>query len=102
MAGRHSRGVGQSIGRLHPLAGRRLRRHAHWIDGDHRDGFVKLVSDLVEIEAQEENWLRYFTPDPHETNPLLLRTLASHEVGVVTLSVVPRSLEDVYLRVVEE
>ena len=71
-------------------------------DGPHRDGFVKLVSDLVKIEAQGENWLRYFTPAPHEINPLLLRTLASHEVGVLTLSVVPRSLEDVYLRVVEE
>ncbi|MEE8391946.1 MAG: ABC transporter ATP-binding protein [Anaerolineae bacterium] len=82
-------------------------RLAHPIDGPHRDGLhqdgvVKLVSDLVEIKAQGENWLRYSTPNPQETNPLLLQTLASHEVGVVTLSLVPRSLEDVYLRVVEE
>jgi ABC-2 type transport system ATP-binding protein len=66
------------------------------------DGIVKLVADLVQVEAQGENWIRYFTPSPEETNPLLLRTLTSHEVGVVTLSPVSRSLEDVYLRVVEE
>jgi ABC-2 type transport system ATP-binding protein len=77
-------------------------RLAHPSDGAHRDGAVKLVSGLVRVEARGENWLRYFTSNPQETNPLVLQTLASHEVGVVTLSVVPRSLEDVYLRVVEE
>jgi ABC-2 type transport system ATP-binding protein len=65
------------------------------------DGVVNLVSDLVKIEAQGENWLRYSTPDTYETNPLLLQKLASRGVGVLTLSEVPRSLEDVYLRVVE-
>ena len=66
------------------------------------DGVVKLVSGLVDIETQGEDWLCYSASDPHETNPVLLRTLASHGFGVVTLSEVPRSLEDVYLRVVEE
>ncbi|MCP4544500.1 MAG: ABC transporter ATP-binding protein [Chloroflexi bacterium] len=75
---------------------------SHSIGDPHSNGAVKIVSDLVDIETQGENWLRYFTPNPHEINPLLLQTLASHQVGVVTLSAVPRSLEDVYLRVVEE
>jgi ABC-2 type transport system ATP-binding protein len=66
------------------------------------NGIVKLVSDLVELEAQGEDWLRYSTSSPQEVNPLLLQALASHGVEVVTLSEVPRSLEDVYLRVVEE
>jgi ABC-2 type transport system ATP-binding protein len=66
------------------------------------DGVVKLVSGLVDIEAQGENWMRYSASNPQETNPVLLRALASHGFGVVTLSQVPRSLEDVYLRVVEE
>lgn len=66
------------------------------------DGVVKLVSDLVQIEGQGKTWLRYHTSNPQETNPLLLQTLAAHRVEVVTLSEVPRSLEDVYLRVVEE
>jgi ABC-2 type transport system ATP-binding protein len=65
------------------------------------DGIVKLVSDLVSVESQGEDWLRYHTSTPRKTNPLLLQRLATHGVGVVTLSEVPRSLEDVYLRVVE-
>ena len=65
------------------------------------DGVVKLIADLVQVQVQQEDRLRFSTPNPQETNPLLLRTLASHGVGVVTLSEVPRSLEDVYLRVVE-
>lgn len=66
------------------------------------DGVVKLISGLVQVETQAENWLRYSTPSPQETNPLLLQTLAAHHVGVVTLSQVRHSLEDVYLQVVEE
>jgi ABC-2 type transport system ATP-binding protein len=81
-----------------PLMELRLARPIH----SPQDGVVRLVSDLVRVEAQGENWLRYFTPDPQATNPLLLQKLASHEIPVVTLSAVPRSLEDVYLRVVEE
>ena len=64
------------------------------------DGVVKLASDLVKVEVQGEDWLRYSTADHQETNPLLLQMLAAHGVGVVTLSEVPRSLEDVYLQVV--
>ncbi len=66
------------------------------------DGVVKFVSGLVGVEAQGEDWLRYSTSNPQETNPILLQALASHGVEVVTLSEVPRGLEDVYLRVVEE
>jgi ABC-2 type transport system ATP-binding protein len=66
------------------------------------DGVVKLVADLVNVETRGEDWLRYSTSDPREINPVLLQTLAAHGYGVVTLSEVVRSLEDVYLRVVEE
>jgi ABC-2 type transport system ATP-binding protein len=77
-----------------PLMELRLARPAN--------GVMKLVSDLVGLEAQGEDWLRYSTPNPQEINPLLLKTLASRGVGIVTLSEVPRSLEDVYLKAVEE
>jgi ABC-2 type transport system ATP-binding protein len=75
-------------------------RLAHALDGAH-DGVVKLLSGLVKIEDQGQDWLRYFTPSPQEVNPRVLQALASQQVDVVTLSPVPRSLEDVYLRVVE-
>ena len=70
-------------------------------DGAHQNGVVKLVSDLATVEAQGEDWLHYSTPRPQEINPRLLRALAAQGVGVVTLSEVARSLEDVYLQVVE-
>jgi ABC-2 type transport system ATP-binding protein len=69
---------------------------------DSVDGVAELVSGLVQVEAQGDGWLRYSTPKPQETNSLLLEVLARHGVGVVTLSEVRRSLEDVYLWAVEE
>jgi ABC-2 type transport system ATP-binding protein len=66
------------------------------------DGVVKLISDLVDVGTHGDDWVRYFTPDPLCMNPRLLHVLDAHGVGVVTLGEVPRSLEDVYLRVVEE
>jgi ABC-2 type transport system ATP-binding protein len=66
------------------------------------NGIVKLVSDLVEVVSHGDDWVRYHTTNPRETNPRLLRALAAQGVEIVTLSEVPRSLEDVYLRVVEE
>jgi ABC-2 type transport system ATP-binding protein len=65
------------------------------------DGVAKLLSTLVEIEERGEDWVRYSAADFQETNPRLLRALAMHGVGVVTLGEMPRSLEDVYLQVVE-
>jgi hypothetical protein len=35
-------------------------------------------------------------------NPLLIQRLAQEGTEVITLSEVPRSLEDVYLKIVEE
>jgi len=64
------------------------------------DGAGGLISDLVHVEEQGGDWLRYATPDPDRTNPLVLRALAGANVSVVTLSRVPRSLEDVYLQAV--
>ena len=66
------------------------------------DGIGRLISALVNVEAHGQDWFHYSTPNPQETNPLLLQQLAMHGVKVITLSKVARSLEEVYLRVVEE
>jgi len=81
-----------------PLMELRLARPDN---GASRDGAVRFVADLVDVEAHGDGWLRYYTSNPEDTNPVVLQTLASQGIGVVTLSRVPRSLEDVYLRVVE-
>lgn len=65
------------------------------------DGTVELVSDLVSVEAHGNGWLRYSTTDPQTVNPRVLRALSERDVGVVTLSHVPRSLEEVYLSAVQ-
>jgi len=66
------------------------------------DGLSSRLADIVDIEAQGKDWLRYRTKEPEEVNPRLLRRLAALGRQVVTLSKVPRTLEDVYLRAMEE
>ena len=65
------------------------------------NGAAKFVSLMADVESQGEDWLRYTTPTPRTTNPLLLETLTLQGIGVVTMSQVPRSLEDVYLHLVQ-
>ncbi|MCZ7546528.1 MAG: ABC transporter ATP-binding protein [Anaerolineae bacterium] len=66
------------------------------------NGHAQLIADLVEVESVGEDWLRYRAPAPVEVNPQVLRRLTEAGVGVVTLSEVRQSLEDVYLRVVAD
>jgi ABC-2 type transport system ATP-binding protein len=65
------------------------------------DGLTDDLGDLVEIVAVGPDWLRYRASEPERVNPLILQRLAEQRVPVVTLAEVPRSLEDVYLQVVE-
>jgi ABC-2 type transport system ATP-binding protein len=66
------------------------------------DGLLSDLEDLLAIEGYGDTWLRYRTPDPERVNPRLLQRLAERGTPVVTLSEVPRSLEEVYLRIVNE
>ena len=65
------------------------------------DGLVDDIADLVQVESHGYDWVRFRVENPGKTNPLLLQQLSAQGVGVVTLSEVPQSLEQVYLRVVE-
>jgi ABC-2 type transport system ATP-binding protein len=65
------------------------------------DGLSPLITDLIDVEEQGETWLRYRTARPEVINPLLIQRLAQEGTEVITLSEVPRSLEDVYLKIVE-
>lgn len=64
------------------------------------NGEVKALDDLVTVEFTGDNVIRYRTPDPVQTNPLLVQRLAALGLGVITLKEVSQSLEEVYLRVV--
>ncbi len=73
-------------------------RLAHPLDGR----FLAELSDLIRVEEAGEDWFRYRTTTPEETNPALLARLGGLGAKVLTLSRVPHSLEDVYLRIVTE
>jgi ABC-2 type transport system ATP-binding protein len=60
-----------------------------------------LVAGQVKVVAHGQDWVRYTVPDPAHFNPQLLSNLAQQNTPVVTLSEVPRSLEEVYLHIVE-
>ncbi len=65
------------------------------------NGLVDDLADRVNVVAYGWDWVRYTVPDPHAFNPWLLTELTRRNVPVVTLSEVPRSLEEVYLHIVE-
>ncbi len=64
------------------------------------DGRAPELADLVTVKDSGENWFRYHTTDPQVVNPAVLQRLPGLGLEVVTLSEVPQSLEEVYLRVV--
>ncbi len=66
------------------------------------NGQLTDLETRLAVESRGDTWLRYWSTDPHTDNPPLLYWLAEHKIDVVTLSEVPRSLEEVYLRVVNE
>ena len=62
---------------------------------------LKLPNDL-QISACGEDWLRYRSSHPENDNPLVLQHLLSLGLKVVSLGEVPRSLEQIYLQVINK
>jgi len=73
-----------------------LRLACNW------NGDISCLDGLVEIVANGDNWIHYTTSDPEKTNPRVLHHLAQNQISVVTLSEIQRSLEEVYLKIVDE
>ena len=66
------------------------------------NGQVEALQSLVTIDSIEDKIIRYRTDDPEHVNPQLVSCLMDMGLGIVALQEVPQSLEDVYLRVVQE
>lgn len=64
------------------------------------DGVKPKFPEGVRLLETGEDWLRYQAESPEVSNPEILKILASSGFSVVTLSGVRRSLEEVYLEVV--
>ena len=72
-----------------------------------RFGFSQSIDQLslpndLQVSARGENWLRYRTSQPEFDNPLVLRHLLNQGLKVISLEEVPRSLEQIYLQVMNE
>ncbi len=65
------------------------------------DNFAHMLGGLVQIADQGPGWVRFLSPQPERINPQVLRCLTAVGAEVVTLSEVSRSLEEIYLRLVE-
>jgi ABC-2 type transport system ATP-binding protein len=61
-----------------------------------------MLDDLVRVEAAGDDWLRYRCVDPQHVNPQIIARLAAQRLPIVALTEVPRSLEDVYLSIVDD
>ncbi|HLF01340.1 MAG TPA: ABC transporter ATP-binding protein [Anaerolineales bacterium] len=66
------------------------------------NGLGESLADVVTVVEQGDDWVRYQTPSPETANPAILNRLGRGNAPVLTLAEVPRSLEAVYLRAVEE
>lgn len=66
------------------------------------NGLADDLDGTVKVVAQGDRWLRYHTPNPAIDNPALVRRLTGLGVEIVTLSEISRTLEDVYLQIVQE
>jgi ABC-2 type transport system ATP-binding protein len=60
------------------------------------------LREMVEVTEVNGQWLEFISYDPSQTNPTLLQRLLEAGHPVLTLSQRSRSLEDVYLKIVEE
>jgi ABC-2 type transport system ATP-binding protein len=65
------------------------------------DGAARHLPQGLEILVSGPDWMRYRAHQPEKLNPKVLQAMAVAGIPVVTLSEVGRSLEDVYLQVVE-
>jgi ABC-2 type transport system ATP-binding protein len=59
------------------------------------------LNGRLQVQAHDDLSLRYHTETPEIANPILLRQLQAIGAEVLTLYEVPRSLEDVYLKLVQ-
>ena len=65
------------------------------------NGLAENLADWVNVVAHGDNWVRYTVPNPTDFNPILLSELIRQNIPIITLSEVSRSLEEIYLRIVE-
>lgn len=65
------------------------------------DGAVRHLPAGAVLRERGPNWLRFQAGDPEQVNPQVIRAMSEAGLRIVTLSEVGRSLEEVYLSVMQ-
>ncbi len=65
------------------------------------DGVVELLPQEVNVRERGYDWVRFQATEPEKLNPVIVESMAAAGVRIVTLSEVKRSLEEVYLSVMQ-
>jgi len=65
------------------------------------DGAVRLLPRGATLRESGPNWLRFQSADPETVNPAVVRAMGNAGIEIVTLSEIGRSLEEVYLSVMQ-
>ena len=65
------------------------------------DGAVDALPSDIRLLEQGDRWIRYEVENPDVANPSVINAMMQAGVPIVTLAEIERSLEDLYLRVVE-
>lgn len=81
---------------------RKMRaRHKYEVHVDQKlNGQIREIEDLVDVDSIDGDVIRYRTEDPLENNPRLVRRLTGLGIGIVSITELSVSLEDVYLSIV--
>jgi ABC-2 type transport system ATP-binding protein len=66
------------------------------------EGLPALLADLVQVEDVAGDTLRYRSRVAQQVNPQIISRLAAQSIPLLSLAAQPRSLEDVYLRIVSQ
>ena len=66
------------------------------------NGLAEDLQEMVRVEASGDDWIDFSTPEPAKSNPQILRRVLDKGYDVLTLSQRSRTLEDVYLKIVQE
>ncbi len=61
-----------------------------------------ILADLVQVEEIDADTVRYRCPDERQINPQVVARLIEQNLTFLALSEVPRRLEDIYLRIVDQ
>jgi ABC-2 type transport system ATP-binding protein len=66
------------------------------------DGHISDFPENTQLIERSSDHIKYSTEDPEQFNPWIIKSLSDLDVKIVTLQEVTRSLEDIYLQIINQ